>query len=59
MRGKKGKWQRFVGELGIFRDGKGVGGSGYRVFQNPGNTLEVKCDIEGGWGEAITGNVND
>lgn len=38
---------------------KGEGGSEEGLFQNPGNALEVKRDIEGRWREAITGNLND
>lgn len=38
---------------------KGEGGSEEGLFRNPGNTSEVKCDIEGRWREAITGNLND
>ena len=46
------------------REEKGAedcGGAGWKRgrFQNPGNTLEVKRDIEGRWGDAITGNLND
>lgn len=38
---------------------QGEGGSEEGLFQNPGNTFEVKRDIEGGWSEAITGNLRD
>lgn len=38
---------------------KGRGGSEEGLFENPGNTSEVKRDIEGRWREAITGNLNN
>lgn len=44
-----------MGEQG----GRGGGVQKRGLFQNPGNTLEVKRDIEGRWREAITGNLND
>lgn len=55
VRGREEKGTEVCGGAGW----KGGGVQKRGLFQNPGNTLEVKRDIEGRWREAITGNLND